>query len=228
MACVVTALILVGRVGRLTLGESRVVSDKRISGHLDGHVLTIRGLETALCEGSTLAVCGTFVSVTSTAVRVSTDRPTVYVNGVAVAPANSPAQKDAACEIVCPGTAWHYKLESITHKGSSTFAPPAACFVGVHSVCVRIHGSGDVMLPALALSNLSVNVLGSGGVLARGVRAQHVRADVLGSGDIVGVHAAQTLHARVAGSGDITVGVSETCTVQQDALGSGRIVLSVE
>ena len=34
------------------------------------------------------------------------------------------------------------------------------------------------MLPALALSNLSVNVLGSGGVLARGVRAQQHLTDV--------------------------------------------------
>lgn len=131
-------------------------------------------------------------------------------------------------EVVCPGSAWHWRLETIYHRGTSPFMPPAACFTDVTNVYVTIHRSGDVMLPALALENFNVNVWGSGSVLARGVRAQYARLNAQRSGNIVGVYAHEYLEAMVKGSGDITVGVSPFCSVYQYPLGSGRITCSVE
>lgn len=229
MACEVTAIVLEGRVGTLTLGPAAVESDQPITASLDGRTLTIRGqgaqadVSCTSDECTTMVADGTTVRVTARAVHISTDRPWVYLNGVVVG-STERAGRQEACVFRFPDPAPRcYKLEAITHKGSCQFKPPAACFASVEHVDVRVLGSGDVVLPAVTLHRFTGQVMGSGDIVAQNTCVQHANMTVMGSGNIAGLRAEETVNATVMGSGNVSVRVSIMCHVQKTKMGSGRI-----
>ena len=113
------------------------------------------------------------------------------------------------------------EVEGLSISGSGDIK--AVTPINAHDLTIKISGSGDVLIPQLAINSLSasisgsgdvevsgegsstsakVRITGSGDVSLKGIRFQDADISISGSGDTF-LHATENLNARVVGSGDI-------------------------
>jgi hypothetical protein len=95
------------------------------------------------------------------------------------------------------------------------------------ALCMKISGSGDIVIPKITILSVEASISGSGDISFGGSTIQELTASIAGSGDIEDFYVTSKADLSIYGSGDIKGRRSSSCVVDKSNCGSGKISLTL-